>query len=120
MIKQSYCQFHNSSTQGQEGQGQSSETGDKPAGGGERRRRRKPVLKELSGYDMEEGAGKVEYPLSQYNKPSYILVQGYHIKRPKPEFMEFPCNCLLKATTCLRANFRYVALFRLCEFIMCM
>ncbi|CAI8056730.1 hypothetical protein GBAR_LOCUS30905 [Geodia barretti] len=44
--------------EGQEGQGQSSETGHKPAGGGggERRRRRKPVLKELSGYDVEEGA----------------------------------------------------------------
>ena len=55
-------QFHDSSTQGQEGQGQSSETGHKPAGGGggERRRRRKPVLKELSGYDVEEGAGKAE------------------------------------------------------------
>ena len=71
-------QFHDSSTQGQEGQGQSSETGHKPAGGGggERRRRRKPVLKELSGYDVEEGAGKAEYPLSHYSKPAYILVQS--------------------------------------------
>ena len=55
----------------QEMQGQSSEGGERQvigvsgeAGGGERRRRRKPVLKELSGYDMEEGGSHTPFTLA--------------------------------------------------------
>ena len=56
--------------------------------------------------------------LTTTSPPTYLSkALLHHTKRPKPKFMEFPCNCLFESYYHLFTCKFHVALFRLCAWV---